>query len=356
VLKSPRFLYPAAETSSEQFAVATKLAYALWDAPPDKDLLDAVAAGKLGTREEVAKQAERMLNDPRAKAKVREFLITWLKLDQPKDLAKDAKRFPGFDAEVANDLRTSLELFLDDVVWSEKSDFRQLLLAEETFLNGRLSKFYGVVFPADSPFHKVTWQTDRRAGILTHPYMLSTLAYSAESSPIHRGVFVGRGLLGIAIKPPQEAFTPIAAEQHPNLTTRERVSLQTKPMACSSCHTIMNPLGFALENFDAVGRFRDKENGKPIDVSGTYDTRAGNTVKFTGAKELAKFLAGSEEVHYAFAQQAFHHFAKQPVRAYGLNKPEELRKTFAENGFNMRKLVVDIAVTAAMAKKEPKPK
>jgi hypothetical protein len=168
-------------------------------------------------------------------------------------------------------------------------------------------------------------------------------------------VFLGRGLLGINIKPPMEAFTPLAPDLHPSLTTRERVLLQTKPQACSSCHSIMNPLGFALENFDAVGRFRDKERDKPIDASGHYEARAGTTAKFTGAKELAKFLADSEETQFAFAQQAFHFYVKQPVRAYGLTKPEELRKTFAENAFNMRKLVVEIAVTGAMAKRDERP-
>ncbi|WP_171475288.1 DUF1592 domain-containing protein [Frigoriglobus tundricola] len=130
VLKSPRFLYPDAGTAPEPYATATRLSFALWDAPPDKELLAAAAAGKLGTRDEVAKQAERMLSDPRARAKLREFLIVWLKLDQAKELSKDAKRFPGFDAELANDLRTSLELLLDEVVWSASSDFRQLLLAD----------------------------------------------------------------------------------------------------------------------------------------------------------------------------------------------------------------------------------
>jgi hypothetical protein len=197
----------------------------------------------------------------------------------------------------------------------------------------------------------VKFESDKRSGILTHPYMLAALAYSAESSPIHRGVFIGRGLLGIGIKPPMDAFTPLAPELHPNLTTRERVSLQTKPAACASCHSIMNPLGFALENFDAVGRYRAKERDKPIDTSGSYEMRTGNTVKFTGAKELAKFLANSEETHAAFTEQAFHYFVKQPVLAYGLTRPEDLRKTFAQSGFHMRKLVVELAVISALPKK-----
>ena len=354
VLKSPRFLYPDANGASEQYATASKLAFALWDSPPDKELLDAAAANKLGTKEEVAKQAERMLNDPRAKAKMRDFLLTWLKLDQAKELPKDAKRFPGFDEALAADLRTSLELFLDDVVWSPASDFRQLFLADELYLNGRLAKFYGSDLPPESAFKKVKLEADKRAGVVTHPYVMSSLAYTGETSPIHRGVFVGRGLLGIGIKPPMEAFTPIAPDLHPNLTTRERVLLQTKATACAGCHTIMNPLGFSLENFDAVGRYREKEKDKPVDASGSYDTRAGTTAKFTGAKELAKFLASSDETHYAFAQQAFHYFVKQPVRAYGLTKPEELRKTFADNGLSVRKLVAEIAVTGAMPTKPPK--
>ena len=352
VLKSPRFLYPDATGGPEQFATATRLALALWDAPPDKELLDAAAAGKLAARDDIKKHAERMLADPRAKAKLREFLLTWLKVEQVPELAKDPKRFAGFDAALATDLRTSLELFLDDVANSTDSDFRRLLLSDETYLNGRLSKFYGAKLPDDAPFTKLKFDADKRAGVLTHPYILSALAYTGESSPIHRGVFVARGLLGVTIRPPMEAFTPLAPDLHPKLTTRERVTLQTSPAACAGCHTTMNPLGFALENYDAVGRYREKEKDKPVDSTGSYLTRAGDLAKFGSAKELAKFLAGSEEVHAAFAQQMFHHYAKQPVRAYGLQRPQELRKSFAENGYSVRKLVVDITTTAAL----PKPK
>jgi hypothetical protein len=201
------------------------------------------------------------------------------------------------------------------------------------------------------PFLRMTLEKGQRAGVLTHPYMLSSLAYTSESSPIHRGVFVGRGLLGVPIKPPMDAFTPLAPDLHPNLTTRERVSLQTSPATCATCHGVMNPLGFALENFDAVGRYREVEHGKRVDASGRYETRAGTIATFSGPRELAKFLADSPEVHAAFVTQLFHHLVKQAVRAYGINLPEEMRKSFSENGFNMHKLVVDIAATAALEKR-----
>ena len=347
VLQSPRFLYLETKSGPEPYAVASRLSFALWDSPPDKELLEAAAAGKLATREQLTKQAERMLADPRARVKIREFLLAWLKIDQPRDLTKDEKRFPGFDPAVATDLRTSLELFLDDVVWSDGSDFRKLLLSDDLYLNDRLAEFYGRPLPHVEDFKKTKLNPNQRAGVLTHPYILSIYAYTRETSPIHRGVFLGRGLLGIGLKPPPDAFTPLPADLHPNLTTRERVSLQTKPAACIICHGIMNPLGFALENFDAVGRYRDKEKGKAIDASGSYETRAGERVKFTGARELAAFLAKSEDVQTAFVEQMFHYLVKQPTRAYGLNRPEELRQSFAENGFSIRKLVVEIAVASA---------
>jgi cytochrome c553 len=350
-LMSPRFLFREVGGAPPAFDVASRLAFALWDAPPDDELLKAAAAGKLATREQVAAQAERMLADPRARAKVRAFLLSWLKLDQPHDLIKNLKRFPGFTPAAAADLRASLELFLDDATWAGDSDFRKLLLSDEVFLNGRLAKLYGADLPADADFRKVKLDAGKRAGVLTHPYVLSSFAYMTESSPIHRGVFVARGVLGVALRPPQDAFSPFAAELHPTLTTRERVALQTKPAACASCHRVINPLGFTLEHFDAIGRYRETDNGKPVDSTGVYKTKAGAEAKFAGAPELAKFLAGSGEVHAAFAEKLFHHLVKQPVRAYGPHKLDELRNGFVNDGYSVRKLVVATAVTAALPPK-----
>ncbi len=212
--------------------MAARLAFALWDAPPDRELLKAAGEGKLATREQVAKQAERMLADPRAHAKLHDFLLTWLKVEQMPDIAKDKKRFVGFDSIIASDLRTSLELFLDDVLWSDSSDFRQLLLSDDVYLNGRLANFYGVKLAGDAPFQKAKLNPEKRAGVLTHPYLMSTFAYTGSTSPIHRGVFVARGVLGLSMRPPPEAFAPLAEDLHPKLTTRERVVLQTNHTAC----------------------------------------------------------------------------------------------------------------------------
>jgi cytochrome c553 len=347
-LKSPRFLYRELDGKSDGYDVAARLSFGLWDTLPDKDLLAAAAAGKLATREQVVTQAERMLGDQRTRAKFRDFLFTWLKVEPAPDLSKSPERFPGFDPTLATDLRTSLGLFLDDAVWGESSDFRQLLLSDALFLNGRLGKFYGADLPADAPFEKVPLDPKTRAGVLTHPYLLATFAYTATSSPIHRGVFLARNVLGQSLRPPPEAFAPLSPELQPELTTRERVALQTRPQACQGCHNMINPLGFTLENFDAVGRFREAENGKPIDATGAYQTRSGEMVKFNGVRDLAGFLADSPEVHEAFVERVFHHLVKQPVRAFGPNTLEELRKSFAENGYSIRKLMVEIMATTAL--------
>src|SRR5262249_8466891 len=171
------------------------------------ELLEAAAAGRLATPEQVRRQAERMVTDLRARAKMREFIMQWLKVDQVPELSKDRKRFPDFDQAVASDLRTSLELFLEDVLGSDASDFRQLLLADSLYLNGRLSRIYGGNLPANAPFQKVTLKSGERAGVLTHPYLMAAFAYTGESSPIHRGVFLARSVLGRALRPPPDAFT-----------------------------------------------------------------------------------------------------------------------------------------------------
>lgn len=348
-LKSPRFLYREVGGDPEDpYNVASRLSFALWDSLPDEELRKAADKGELSNRDQVMRQAERMAGNIRAKAKLREFFVQWLRVDRVIDLSKDPGKYPGFDASLVADLRASLELFLDDVVWGEASDFRQLLLADTVHLNGRLAKFYGASLPEDAPFQKVALDPGERAGILSHPFLMAAFAYTGSTSPIHRGVFVARGLLGQTLRPPPEAVSPLAPDLHKDLTTRERVTLQTEPQACQSCHRMINPLGFAMERFDAVGRLRTEESGKPIDAQGGYEARSGDPVSFAGARGLATFLASSEEVHTAFVEQLFHHTVKQPIRAYGSFLGPDLRQSFANGGFHIRKLMLEIAVASAL--------
>lgn len=348
VLKSPRFLYPGLEPPPiDLHGVATRLALALWDSLPDQALRDAVERGKLETPPQIESQAQRLLTDPRTREKLRGFLHHWLQLDHVESLAKDAGLFPGFDAALIADLRTSLNLFLDEVVWSEGSDYRRLLLANDLFLNASLAKFYGLEWQGGTGFERVALDAGHRAGVITHPYLLAAFAYPRSTSPIHRGVFLTRNIVGRGLNPPPMAVAFNDAEFDPNLTMREKVAELTRPQACQTCHSFINPLGFSLEHFDAVGRYRTTDNERPIDATGDYETVSGELIHLTRARDVAEYAARSNETRDAFIEQLFHHTVKQPLRAYGEDVAARLRESFQRSGGNIQKLLVEIAVIAA---------
>lgn len=348
VLKSPRFLYrEIGGTPGDQFDTAARLSFGLWDSVPDRDLISVAKKGELATREQIELQLRRMLSDLRTRSKLREFLLIWLRASQPKDLSKDPKVFPDFTADVASDLRTSLELSLDDVLDNPSADYRQLMLNDSFWLNGRLAHVYGVMLPADAQFQKVNFEPDHRAGVLSHPYLLASLAYNDTSSPIHRGVFLTRSVLGRVLRPPAMAVAPTPADLNAALNTRERVALQTQPEACQGCHAMINPLGFTMEHFDAIGRFRDAEKNRPVDSTGSYLTPSGELEKFAGIKDVAAFVASSDESQTAFVKQLFHHAIKQPIFAYGPNELHSLQQRFAKNDLNIHKLLLEIVADGA---------
>lgn len=344
ILKSPRFLYPELEGQTDHHAIAAHLALTLWDGLPDQVLTDLAAGGKLKQPDILERETRRMIADARARTKMARFFQHWLRTDHASDLAKDPTRFPGFTRDHLGSLRESLEWQVDRFWSSEATDYRDLFQGHNVPLDGKLAPFYGVTLPADAPITDLPFPNQGRAGMLTHPYVLAVHAYGTETSPIHRGVFMARNLLGVALKPPPEAVAPLAPDLHPSLTTRQRVVLQTKPTACVSCHGLINPLGFTLEGFDAIGRVRKLDNSKPVDTSGAYLDRKGVNHRFADALELAKFLRESPEAHDAFAEQVFHHMVGQPVRAYGAERPKSLAHSFVAGDYSVKKLCAAIAL------------
>ncbi len=354
-LKSPRFLFPgAAAEEFDDYRIAEWLALTLWDSLPDEQLQRLAREGKLTTREQIAEQARRMVEHPRARTKMRGFFEQWLHFDHFHELSKSSQSFPDFDGALAADLRSSIELFIEDVVWSPESDYRRLLLADEIYLNGRLARFYGHEgeLAEQADFQKVSFDPEHRAGLVSHPYLLAGLAYEDASSPIHRGVFLARSLLGRFLKPPPIAISPVPPDLHPDLTTRERVVQQTSETMCASCHGMINPLGFALEHFDAAGRFRQQDRNKPVDAVGIYLDRAGEEHRFDGARQLAQFLVGSPEAHAAFTEQLFQYLVKQPIQAFGSETQDRLRNEFVSKNFHIRRLMAEIATESAWQARE----
>ena len=367
-LKSPRFLYLGLDRAKpDDFEIASRLSFGLWDSLPDRELTKLAAKGELHTREQISAQAQRMLRDPRAKSKSLAFLHHWLQVDRVESLSKDDKLFPGFTPEIITDLRASLDVFLGDTFWNGPADFRNLLTADYLYLNQRLAQFYGFdtasLSPSDgeragvrgkqdgasdaSDFVKVRIPDGQRSGVLTHPYLLAAFSYPRQSSPIHRGVFLTRNIVGRSLKPPPIAVAFKDAEFAPNLTMREKVAELTRPENCQSCHSVINPLGFSLEHFDAVGRYRTREQDRPIDAASDFKTDDGATIRLTGAPDIARFALDSEAAQHAFIEQFFHQIVKQPVLAYGSDTMHRLRQSFVASDFNLQKLLVEIAVTSA---------
>jgi hypothetical protein len=352
VLCSPQFLYPGlaerAGGSPDGFARASRLALTIWDSLPDEPLWKAARENKLATAQQVEAHAERMLGDQRAAHKLSGFFHHWLAMDEADRLAKDRDAYPGFDERLVADLRNSLEQFVHDVVWSDRSDYRQLLLANHLFVNQRMAKFYGLKEPGGGGFAKVELPARRRAGVLTHPYLLAAFSYSKSTSPIHRGVFLTRSVMGRFLKPPPEAIEFMDDRFDASLTMREKVTQLTSKEACMSCHVVINPLGFSLENYDAVGRWREREQGKPINPVSDYETSTGETVRLGGPRDLANHAASSADASRGFVRQLFQHTVKQAPAAYGAERLDKLHEQFTSSEFHIRNLVLRIALTDAM--------
>ncbi len=352
-LKSPLFLYPELNRhpnspAADSYLIASRLALALWDSVPDTALRNAAAQGSLMDAAQVELQIKRMLTNRRTRSKLDYFLLHWLQLNEKGEFSKDEQQFAGFSESVKADLRQSLRLLFQEIVWSDASDYRQLFQATTIPVNQNLADFYRIDGVEGTDFQQAAISQHGSGGILTHPYMLSMLAYRDNSSPIHRGVFITRRLMGRTLKEPPQATEFVSADFEEGLTIREKVTLITEPTACAGCHNIINPLGFSLENFDAVGRYRNQEVGKAINAVANYNTVDGESVELAGATGLAELISTSPQAHGAFVDHLFHQAVKQPINAYGDSLREELITQFQNSGFNIQQLLVNIVRESAL--------
>lgn len=304
VLLSPAFLYrvelglPVPGDSSvvrlDDWELATRMSYLLWQGPPDDALLAAAAAGELADDEQRAAQVDRMLADPRARASVKDYFRQLLELDQLADFTKS-----GYASSLAPLMRAETERFVDHVVWDGEGTLRELLSADYSFLSTDLAFVYNVLlpeFPADAKpgeLYKVPLDPQQRAGLLTHASLMSILATPSSTRPIARGKFVREKFLCAPVPPPPPGVNATPPPPDASQTTREQYEQHASDPACSGCHSTFDGIGFAFEHYNAVGLYRLQDNGKPIDASGEIpDLDFGGP--FDGGVELALRLADSE--------------------------------------------------------------
>ncbi|MCC7417902.1 MAG: DUF1592 domain-containing protein [Acidobacteria bacterium] len=253
--------------------IASRLSFFLWGAPPDRELLDLATRGRLSAPGVLEKQARRMLADPRADALGRRFAYQWLRLQDVSKLHPDVVAYPNFDLELAADMIEETERFFNDAVRENRS-FLDLLTADYTFVNERLARHYGIPGVAGEEFRKVTYPDARRRGLLGQGSILVQTSLATRTSPVLRGKWVMEVLMGTPPPPPPPNVPALeqtaGTKDGKQLTTRERMEMHRANPTCNACHRFMDPIGLSLDNFDATGRWREREFGSPLDTRGDF--------------------------------------------------------------------------------------
>lgn len=252
-------------------ALASRLAYFLWSGPPDERLLALAEQGTL--RPALAAETARLLADPRAQRFVQNFAGQWLEVRNLPLRTPDPALHPDWSPELAASMKEETLRFFADFVSNERP-VTELLTADFTFIDARLARFYGLPPPPGDGFHRVTQRADRRAGLLGQAGVLTVTSYPNRTSPVLRGKFVLEKILGTPPPPPPPNIPSLAehADGTAPTTLRDRLELHRASPSCAACHALIDPIGFALENYDALGRRRDSEEGRPIDSSGRLVT------------------------------------------------------------------------------------
>jgi hypothetical protein len=303
LLVDPQFLFrierdarPAGGQNASRLTdleIASRLSFFLWSSIPDDELLSMAERGQLKTPAALRAQTQRLLADGRSSALVRNFAAQWLYLRNVQAAAPDVNAFPMFDDNLRQAFQRETELFLASQLRDDQS-VTNLLTADYTFVNERLARHYGIPNVYGSHFRRVELADENRRGLLGHGSILMVTSYATRTSPVVRGKWLLENILGAPppAPPPDVPDLPEQGDGGRAVSVRERMEKHRSNPACASCHAHMDPLGFALENFDAVGRWRTLSEGNtPIDASGALP----DGTKFDGPAELRRLLAGRRD-------------------------------------------------------------
>ena len=283
ILASPNFIFrieraPTDARSGGTYRVAdidlaSRLSFFLWGMPPDQPLIDAAQRKELSTLAGLDKQARRMLADPRSDALAERFAAQWLRLQDVDKVHPDPNFYPNFDDNIADAMRTETKLFFRNLV-REDRPVLELLTADYTYLNEKLARHYGIKDVVGREFRRVPYPDASRRGILGQGSMLVQSSLANRTSPVLRGKWVMEVLMGTPPPPPPPNVPLLEASGEAKdgrlLTTRERMEVHRTNATCNSCHRFMDPIGLALDNFDVTGRWRERENGMPLDTNGDF--------------------------------------------------------------------------------------
>src|SRR5215510_3102156 len=358
MLQSPKFLFHAEGTAGHlrDYEIASRLSYFLWDTMPDRRLFEAAANGELRSPDGIERVARAILAQPPARQAVDEFFSQWLRFDRVLGSVKDRRHYPEFTPELAAMMVQETRMLLDNLVWAD-GNFMEAFTADYSFLNSDLANLYGVPAPAGE-FELVRFPAAaHRAGLLGHGSFLASNAGPVETSPTARGIFIREQLLCQHVpNPPPGVNTqvPEPTAERP-LARRQRMQAHVENPTCASCHRLMDPIGFGLENYDAVGKWREEEaiefevpgpRGRPstktvsLPIDGKGEIAGLTNAAFSEPRTIGRLLADSRACQECVVKQLFRFAFGRVETAADREAVKSVSAAFRDSGFKFKELLI----------------
>ena len=353
-LQSPNFLFRVelGEPDGDirrytDYEMASRLSYVLWNTTPDEMLLQAAARGELTTDEGLRTQVDRLLASDRSREAVRNFFAELLVLDDLESVEKSAETFPQFTESFRASAREETLALVEHLIFGD-ADYRELFTTDTTFVNAELASHYGLG-DVGAGFTEVTLPPERR-GVLGHASILSIYSHDEKTSAALRGRFVRQVLLcGTIPPPPPDVSTVFPPSSAPTL--KERVAQHLMNDGCSSCHSLMDPIGLGLENFDAIGGWRDTENGATIDPSGIVDE-----VYFTDGADLGRVVAEHPDLGQCITRNFFRYAVGETESGPHFGEIGEITDRLEASGYQLRVMMAEMMMSRSFREAgEPTP-
>ena len=362
MLQSPDFLF---RSEPGAYGAASRLSYLLWNTLPDRELTRLADAGALHDARQIEAAARRMLADPRAHLALDEFAGQWLRFDRVRNAIRERRLFPEFNAELAAAMTEETSRLFQHLVWNNQ-DFREFFQADYTFVNSSLAQLYGLAAP-EREFSLVKFSPGtRRAGVLGQASFLTMTSKPEETSPTERGLFVREHFLCQIVPPPPPGVSttlPTLMEERP-MSNRERLSVHLSNPSCAACHRLVDPIGFGLEQYDAIGRFREKQvalvypqvnkskkntRSEGVQVQIPVDTTASivglANSDFTNAAEAGRILAGNPVCQRCVVKQYFRYAMNRPESAADQPAIDVIFDRFRRSGFKFQELMLGVVTS-----------
>lgn len=360
VLCSPHFLFrweldsdssPAEVRELDDYEVASRLSYFLWSSMPDEELFKLAEQGRLTHPEVLAGQVERMIQDSKARALVENFAGQWLQFRNLSSVTPDPERFPEFDDSLRLAMQRETQLFFEAILRENRSVL-EFLDTDFTFLNERLAEHYGIEGVKGSQFQRVSLKPDSaRGGILTQASVLTLTSNPTRTSPVLRGKWILEQILGTPPPPPPPDVPELESDKETisQASLRQRLEQHRAKPECATCHNKMDPIGFAFENFDAIGRWRNRDGDFPIDPSGTLPT--GET--FKGPGELKRILKQRETFVRTVIEKMLTYALGRGLEYYDQCTVDDIYHQLVETDYQFMELVKGIVQSEPFLMKKP---